>query len=311
MVKLMKKIPAGTILLPMLVSSLLYTFFPTLFEVGGMTQALFSGDIVLPILGILCFTSGLGIDLQDLPAILKKQGSLILLKVLICIVVGVAFMNFFGHSGILGISSLALICILSSSNPAFYLSLAQEYGSENDVKAFGLMGILGTPVVALLVFSLSDIQHMDWSPIITTIIPLIAGITLGNLDKNLRDLMSPITAGLLPILGWGLGQGIDLSSSLSSGLSGILLAFLFYLFLGPTVLFERLILKDDGIAATAMLGVPGSSLSFPAIVAAAHPGVQAYVPDAMAQMTLALIIVTILTPILIQKLDEYNKKQFD
>lgn len=308
MVKLMKKIPAGTILLPMLISSILYTFFPSLFYVGGMTQALFSGDIVMPILSLLCFASGLGIDLKDLPAILKKQGSLILVKALISIGVGVCFLNIFGHSGVLGISSVALISIISASNPAFYLSLTEEYGNENDVKAFGLMGILGAPVLPLLVFSLSDIQNMDWTPIVTTLIPLLVGITLGNLDKNLRALISPIIPGLLPMLGWGLGQGIDLSSSLSSGVSGVLLAILYYVILCPTVLYERFILKDNGIAATAMLGVPGSSLSFPAIIATSIPAVKEFVPDATAQMTLALIIVTVLTPVLIQKLDHYNKR---
>lgn len=307
MVKLMKKIPAGTILLPMLVSAILYTVAPTLFYTGGMTQALFSGDIVMPVLSLLCFSSGLGIDVSDLPAILKKQGSLIIIKVALAIGLGVLFLNIFGHKGFLGISSLAFISIISTTNPALYLSLTEEYGSENDVKAYGLMGMLGMPVLPMLVFSLSNIQNMDWSPIFTTLFPLIVGIILGNLDDDLRSLMSPIIPALMPVLGWGLGQSINLVNSLSAGFSGILLALIFYICLSPTLLFERLVLKEDGVASMAMMSVPGSSLSFPGIIAAAVPAVSAYANEATAQMTLALIIVTIVTPILTQKIAQSGK----
>lgn len=307
MVKLMKKIPAGTILLPMLVSAILYTVAPTLFYTGGMTQALFSGDIVMPVLSLLCFSSGLGIDVSDLPAILKKQGSLIIIKVALAIGLGVLFLNIFGHEGFLGISSLAFISIISTTNPALYLSLTEEYGSENDVKAYGLMGMLGMPVLPMLVFSLSNIQNMDWSPIFTTLFPLIVGIILGNLDDDLRSLMSPIIPALMPVLGWGLGQGINLVNSLSAGFSGILLALIFYICLSPTLLFERLVLKENGVASIAMMSVPGSSLSFPGIIAATVPAVSAYANEATAQMTLALIIVTIVTPILTKKIAQSGK----
>ena len=38
MLKFMQKIPAGTLIVPMLISALLATFWPTLFHIGGITQ---------------------------------------------------------------------------------------------------------------------------------------------------------------------------------------------------------------------------------------------------------------------------------
>ena len=44
MMKLMNKVPGGTLLIPMMLSSLVYTFFPHIYDIGGVTRALLSGD---------------------------------------------------------------------------------------------------------------------------------------------------------------------------------------------------------------------------------------------------------------------------
>lgn len=38
MLKFMKKFPGGTLLIPMFVSALFYTFAPNLFKIGGVTE---------------------------------------------------------------------------------------------------------------------------------------------------------------------------------------------------------------------------------------------------------------------------------
>lgn len=38
MLNAIKKVPAGTFLVPMLISAILYTFWPNLFQVGGLTE---------------------------------------------------------------------------------------------------------------------------------------------------------------------------------------------------------------------------------------------------------------------------------
>lgn len=308
MLKFMKKVPAGTILIPMLVSSILYTINPDLFYVGGMTQALFSGDIVMPVIAILVFASGLSIKINDLSGILKKQGSIILLKAILCIGLGLIFLEFFGPKGIFGVSTLAFVVAIANSNPSLYLSLTEDYASENDMKAYGLVGILGTPVLSLLVFSLSDIQNIDWMPVLTTLIPLVLGIIIGRIDENMSKLMTPIIPAALPLLGWGLGQGINLLLAVQSGFQGILLAILFYLALAPTILYERKVLKSTGVSAVAMMSIAGASISFPAIIAVANPEHLEFVQSAQSQITMALILTSILTPMIAQKLSKNPPK---
>lgn len=45
MLKFMKKIPGGLLLIPMLVSALFTTFFPGIFNVPGITEALFTTKV--------------------------------------------------------------------------------------------------------------------------------------------------------------------------------------------------------------------------------------------------------------------------
>lgn len=56
MLKLSSKVSAGTFLVPLIVSMVLYTFWPDLFKVGGFTEALFSSSGVNIISGLLAFT---------------------------------------------------------------------------------------------------------------------------------------------------------------------------------------------------------------------------------------------------------------
>lgn len=44
MLNAIKKVPAGTFLVPMLTSAFIYTFWPNLFQVGGLTEHIFGGQ---------------------------------------------------------------------------------------------------------------------------------------------------------------------------------------------------------------------------------------------------------------------------
>ncbi|HLR91844.1 MAG TPA: 2-keto-3-deoxygluconate permease, partial [Atopostipes sp.] len=86
MLEWIKKIPAGTFLVPMLVSAFLYTFWPNLFQIGGLTEHIFGGAGTNALIGAICFCSGTGIDLRKIGYALKRQGILLVVK----FVIGVA-----------------------------------------------------------------------------------------------------------------------------------------------------------------------------------------------------------------------------
>jgi len=124
------KIPAGTFLVPMLVSAFIYTFWPNLFQIGGLTEHIFGGGGTNGIIGAICFCSGTGINLKKIGYALKRQGILLAVKFIIGAGMSLLYISLFGQSGVLGISALAFTIAICSINPAVYLSLMQQYGTE-------------------------------------------------------------------------------------------------------------------------------------------------------------------------------------
>ncbi|MGX7092228.1 2-keto-3-deoxygluconate permease [Hutsoniella sourekii] len=308
MYKFMKKFPGGLLLVPMLVAAVVNTLAPNFFaNLGGVSEALFTTKGINYVVGATCFCSGATLNVRSLGNILKKQGTMILVKTLICVVAGFLYIKFFGQSGILGISAIAFVTVLCSSNPSLYLALEQDYGTPEDVSAFGLMGLICVPAYPMLVFSVAQSSPIDWTPIISTLIPIIFGMVVGNLDKDMAEFFKPGVVVLTPFMGWAFGVGINLIEAVQAGFQGIVITAMFYIFLLPALyLFERRVLKMDGITSIAMTSVAGMSVSVPSLVAATNSAVEPYVSSAVAQIAFAVVLTSIITPILEKRLDLSN-----
>ena len=303
MVKFMNKIPAGTFLVPMLLSALVYTIWPSLFSsIGGVTEAFLGGSGTNFIIGLICFCSGIGINVNTLGKLFKRHGVLLLVKLVLCIALGLGFIALFGQSGIWGISALAFIVAICSMNPALYVSIVSDFGDEVDKAAIGLVGLFGIPAVPMLIYAVSGQGKIEWMPIISTILPLILGMILGNLDKDFSKIFGAGISVLLPILGWNIGQSMNLIEGLQSGIYGVILVVLFYILMSPLVLVDKKVLKNDGIAALSMNSVAGVSASFPAIVAQSNPDLAPYVTSATTQIVTVAIITILITPMLTRML---------
>ncbi|MDK6597472.1 MULTISPECIES: 2-keto-3-deoxygluconate permease [Aerococcus] len=306
----MKKVPGGLLLVPMLISALFCTFAPGIFEIGGATQAIFTADGLNYIIGFACLCSGASIDLSHLSVVLRKEGVLILVKVIINIVLGLLFIQFFDMDGVWGISAIAYIAAIASTNPSLFLALESDYGTKDDISAFGLVGLLCTPAYPMLVFSISQTTAINWTPIISTIIPVIVGAVLGNLDPKMRDYLAPGAAITLPFMGFAFGANINLIDAIKAGPQGVLLTILFYIpMVLIMVLVERYLLKEDGVTSLAMSSIAGMSVSVPAIIGAVIPSYQEFVASATAQIAFGVVISSIITPIIARKL--YRPKETD
>ena len=109
------------------------------------------------ILGLICFLSATSLDLKNLKNIIRKQGSILLLKFIISLIFGILFVKFFGLDGIFGISALAFITCICSLNPALYLALSYDYGDKDDIAAFSLAEILCMPAFPILIFQFQKV----------------------------------------------------------------------------------------------------------------------------------------------------------
>lgn len=298
MVTFINRIPAGTFLVPLLISALLYTIAPDLLKIGGMTEAFLAGGSIPFIIGMITFCSGMAIDVKKVAPLIKRHGVLLLTKLILCIGLSFLYMNVFGQVGIVGISALAFTVAICSMNPAVYIALVTQFGTEMDQAAFGLTTLFSIPALPMIAYALSGSGTIDWMPIISTIIPLILGMILGNVDKNFNDIFGTGMTVLIPILGWNLGQGMNLIEGFQSGLSGLLLVLIFYVLMLPLFLMDRKVLGNDGVVGIAMISVAGSSTAFPAILVRTIPALAPYQTSAVAQVLTLAVITIILTPVL-------------
>ncbi len=303
MLKLMRRVPGGTLLIPMFLSALLNTAFPEGLYVGSISQAFFSAQGTNYIVGFLCFVSAMGLDVKSLAQIMKKQGMLLVIKFMIAYVLGFLMIKYLGGGTILGLSSLAIIVVLTSTNPALYMALVKDLSEKDDALAFGLAGVFCVPAVPLLVYSLSSGTDIVWTPIISVVIPLLAGMIIGNLDHEFRDFCLPAIGIIMPFFGWVLGDSINLFQAAKAGLAGIILSVLFYIILLPILYFtETKLLKANGLSAIALTSVAGVSLAAPSVIAQAYPELEPIVPLVVSQIAMAVVITSVLTPMIANKI---------
>lgn len=306
--KFIKKIPAGTILIPMFISAFFYTIAPDLFKIGGLTQAILTDQSLNFLIGVACFCSGLMLDLKTIQYIIKKQGSVLLIKAVLGFLFSYIFYKLIGTNSLFDISTLSIILTLFSCNPALYLSIIKEHGTQDDLAAFSLIGIVSLPILPMIFFSLINKgSSIDFMALISTVIPIILGMILGNLDPNIRKALSPLLPCIMPFMGWAIGTSLNLFDAFKSGVSGVILVFIFYLLLFPLLyLFETKILKTDGISSIATMCVPGVTISYPAIIGKIFTNYSNAVSSSASQIAFATIITSVLTPILANRIN--NKK---
>lgn len=297
------------LLIPMLISALVNTFAPGLFNIGGVSEAFFTSAGTNYIIGAISFCSGAGVNVKQLGPILKKYGTLMLVKTIICVAIGTFYIQVFGLSGIWGISAIALIAVLCSTNPSLFIALMQDYDKKFDQGAFGLIGLFCVPAYPILVYSLSRAAEIDWMPIISTFLPLLAGIIVGNLDEDFSKLFAPAVAPLIPFMGWIFGASVNIFDAFRSAFTGTILVVVFYIALVPIMFaVERYLLGDDGLASIAVSSVAGMSVSVPAVLAATNPEATEFMASATAQIAFAVVITSIITPYLAKKLMNMHAK---
>lgn len=303
MLNAIKRVPAGTFLVPMLVSALIYTIAPNFFEIGGLTQHVFGGLGTNGIIGAICFCSGTGIDLRKMGYALKRQGVLLLVKLIVGVSLSLLFIHFFGQAGILGVSALAFTIVICSINPAVYLSLMQQYGTDDDTAVYGITGLFSIAAVPMIVYGIASGGGMDWMPTISTVIPMAAGVVFGNIDPSFRGMFMPALPGLTFLMGWNLGYGLNLIEALKAGVGGVIVTIVFFVVYLSLIFIDRNILKNDGTVGATFITVAGLSVSTAGILGSIYPEMLGqYVVSAASQTLMAVVITSMITPFIVAKL---------
>lgn len=296
-----QKIPAGLLIIPMLLAAVVNTLFPSFFQMGDPTTALFTNKGTMVLIGLILFISGTQLRLNQLLGTLKRAGVLCLTRVLISCLAGWAFVAWFGIEGVAGISAIAFIAVITSCNPGLYLALMNSYGDDVDRAAFGILNLIAVPVIPIMILNSASGVGIDLLSVLATLLPFVLGIVLGNLDTHIQQLFAPGTMIMLPFLGTSFGSNIDLRVAFDSSLSGLLLTLLFLVIcLLPLIGVDRWVLRRPGTAAAATCSVAGLSLVVPSMAAALNPAYEPYVESATAQIAFGVILTSIAVPYLVK-----------
>lgn len=295
----LKKVPAGMMIVPLLIGALINTFVPQILQIGSLTTATFSNAGAATAMGIQLVCLGSTLQFNKIGSVLKRGGVLLISKFLIGAAIGIIVGKIFGTAGFMGMSALAIISSVTNSNGSIYLALMSEYGDDVDCGAMALLALNDGPFFTMIAMGASGLANIPLLSLLAAVTPILIGMILGNIDKTFSKFLEPAGAILIPFVGLTLGAGLNFSAVLKGGLSGIILG-LISVFIGGgfIVLCDRKVSKRPGYAGWAVATTAGNAVAVPAVVALADPSLQKYVATATTQVAAAVIITAIFAPIM-------------
>ena len=284
-----KKIPGGLMIVPLLLGCLVNTFFPQVFAYfdGTFTYSLWKGGS-MSLLAAFLFCNGTTINFKEAGVTVYKGVVLTAAKVLSGMICGLLVGMIFGENGIFGIAPIAIIACFSNSNGGIYAALAGEYGDGTDVGAVSILA-LGAAGYSVPVNTLAG-----------CVVPILAGVILGNLDPEIRKFCEPGATMLIPFFAFPLGANLTLSSFAKAGIPGIMLGVCGTLITGMTgfLVYKLLKMKVPALGA-AVSSTAGNAAATPAALAAAGVISTQISDTATAQISAAIIVTAILCPMLV------------
>jgi 2-keto-3-deoxygluconate permease len=296
-----EKVPGGMMTVPLLIGAVITTFFPgTPAFFGSFTGALFSG--ALTVLAVFYVCMGASIDFQATPYILKKGGALLIVKVGVAIALGLIFGRILGEAPVAagmfaGVSTLAVVAAMNDTNGGLYMALMGQYGRPRDVGAYTIMTLESGPFLTMVTLGVAGLSAFPWQTLVGAILPLLVGMIIGNLDREMRAFLSRAVPVMIPFFAFALGTGLDLSKVWQAGLLGLGMGVGVVIVTGiPLFLVDRLT-GGNGVAGIAAASTAGNAAAVPAIVAAANPAYADAAKPATILVAACVVVTAILTPI--------------
>ncbi|WP_336772505.1 2-keto-3-deoxygluconate permease [Paenibacillus sp. MMO-58] len=296
-----EKIPGGMMIVPLLIGAIINTAFPTISTYfGSFTGALMTGS--LPMLAVFYVCMGSTIDFKATPYIVKKGGTLLITKIAIAMLVGFIAGKFLGNGMIdngffAGLSVLAIVAAMNDTNGGLYMALMGQFGRKEDVGAYSIMSLESGPFLTMITLGAAGLAAFPWQTLVGAILPLVVGMILGNLDKELRGFLSKGVPVLVPFFAFALGAGLNLGNVWKAGALGVLLGVAVVVITGLALMGTDRLTGGNGVAGLAAATTAGNAAGVPAAVAAANAIYVPLVPSATALVASSVIVTAILTPI--------------
>nr|WP_221040082.1 2-keto-3-deoxygluconate permease [Gelria sp. Kuro-4] len=305
--KAVDRVPGGLMVVPLLLGAIINTLFPQVLQIGGFTTALLKQG-AMPLLGLFLLCNGAQIKIRQAGVSLGKGVALTAVKFLIGAVLGWLVGKFMGPSGLLGLSSLAIIGAVTNSNGGLYTALASQYGDPTDVGAVAVISINDGPFLTMAAMGATGLADIPFVTLVAVVVPIVIGMVLGNLDEEWKKFLEPGQKLLIPFFAFPLGAALDFRTIFKAGLPGVLLGLVTVVLTGLGGYFTiKYVFREKKGVGAAIGTTAGNAVATPAAVAAADPTLAPLVAGATAQIAASVIITAVLCPLLVSYLDKLER----
>jgi 2-keto-3-deoxygluconate permease len=288
-------------IVPLLLGALINTLFPDLGKtLGSFTNAWMTG--ALPILSVFYVCMGATIDLKATPYILKKGGALLGAKLLCGAGLGLFAAQFIPQTGIsaglfAGLSVLAIVAAMNDTNGGLYMALIGQFGKNEDVAAYSIMSLESGPFFSMVTLGVAGLAAFPLPAFIGTILPLILGMVLGNLDREMREFLARAVPVMIPFFAFALGNTVNFLNVWKAGLLGILMGVGVVVVTGAVLIIADKVTGGNGVAGIAAASTAGNAAAVPAIIASIDKSYAAVAPAATMLVASCVIVTAILVPL--------------
>jgi len=163
------------------------------------------------------------------------------------------------------------------------------------VGAYTVMSLESGPFLTMVTLGVAGLAAFPWPTLLGGILPLLVGMALGNLDREMRDFLSRAIPVLIPFFAFALGANLDLAKVWQAGLLGVGMGLAVVVVTGIPLFFADRFTGGNGVAGVAAASTAGNAVAVPAIIAGANP---AYA-DAAAQATILVAACVVVTAIVV------------
>jgi 2-keto-3-deoxygluconate permease len=146
---------------------------------------------------------GTTVAISSLPRVVQRGGLLLVTK----IGLGIAAAFVLGHllgvqpiktGWLAGISALAVVASVNDTNGGLYMALMGKYGTTEEAAAYSMMALESGPFFTMVSLGITGLSGFPWQTLLGAILPICVGVMLGNLDKEIRDMVKGSVPALIP-----------------------------------------------------------------------------------------------------------------
>jgi len=150
----------------------------------------------------------------------------------------------------------------------------------------------------MVTLGLAGLSAFPWPTLVGSILPLLIGMILGNLDRDMRAFLSGAAPVMIPFFAFALGFGLDLAKIWQAGLLGIGLGAAVVAITGAALFVADRLTGGNGVAGVAAASTAGNAAAVPAIIAAANPAYKEAAGPATVLVAASVVVTALLVPLL-------------